>query len=141
MMQSYQSLLKGPKKHQHCLLGRKCLMNKQKSPKKKKKNSHAEVVHLGATYSELLHYERNKQGCPMENNQGRPLRKSGQGGTFKKWHLSGDLDVNEVAMPSAEGGAFCADLTASAKTYTEGRCLKLEVCRPYSHAQMQKTKF
>lgn len=36
MMQSYQSFLKGPKKHRHCLLGRKCLMNKQKSPKKKK---------------------------------------------------------------------------------------------------------
>ena len=44
-------------------------------------------------------------------------------------------------MSAAEGGAFCADLTASAKTDTEGRCLKLEVFRPYSHAQMHKAKF
>ena len=51
---------------------------------KKKKNSHAKVAYLGVTCFKLLHYERNKQGCPVESNPGKPLRKSGQGCTFKK---------------------------------------------------------
>lgn len=59
-------------------------MNKMKFSKKKKKNSHAKVAHFGVTCSELLHYERNKQGCPVESNPGKHLRKSGRGGTFKK---------------------------------------------------------
>lgn len=58
-------------------------MNKMIFFKKKKKNSHAKVAHFGVTCSELLHY-RNKQGCPVESNPGKHLRKSGQGDTFKK---------------------------------------------------------